>query len=60
MFVNIWTADDKYSLLNRDNFRQPIHMRLSQKQKTFSEFPAAFLISILKFEHVEKKADRHS
>ena len=24
MFVNTLTADDKYSLLNRDNLRQPI------------------------------------
>ena len=60
MFLNIWTADDKYSLLNRDNFRQPIHMRLSQKQKPFSEFVAAFLKCILIFEHVQKKADPHS
>ena len=34
-FVNTLTADDKYSLLNRDNLTQPIQMQLSQKQKTF-------------------------
>ena len=29
------TADDKYFLLNRDNWTQPIQMRLSKKQKKF-------------------------
>ena len=55
MFVNILTADHKYSRLNRDNFRQPIQMQLSQKQKTFSQFVSAFLKSIFNFEHFEKK-----
>ena len=36
LFVNTQTADDKYSLLNRDNLTQPIQMQLSQEQKTFS------------------------
>ena len=37
MFVNIFNADDKYSAVNRDDLRQPIHMQLSQKQnKKFS------------------------
>ena len=31
LFVNTMTVDDKYSLLNRDNLTQPIHMQLSQK-----------------------------
>ena len=35
--VNI-AADDKYSLLNRDNSSQPIQMQLSQKQKFFRNF----------------------
>ena len=55
MLVNILTADHKYSLLIRDNFRQPIQMQISQKQKTFSQFVSAFLKSILNFEHFEKK-----
>ena len=38
MFVNTLTADEKYSLLNNDNLRQPIQMKLSQKQKSFSDF----------------------
>ena len=33
MFLNIFTADYKYSLLNRDNLKQPIQMQLSQKKK---------------------------
>ena len=41
-FVDTLTADDKYSLFNRDNLRQPIQMRLSQKEKAFSEFFATF------------------
>ena len=60
MFVNILTCDDKYSLLNGNNFRQPIHRRLSEKQKTFSEFVTGFLKCILKFEHFQTKADPHS
>ena len=60
MFVNTLTADDKYSLLNRDNLRQPICTPLSQKQKTFSQFFLAFSKSTLNFGHVRKKDDPHS
>ena len=31
LFVNRFTADDKYSLLNRDNLMEPIQMQLSEK-----------------------------
>ena len=55
MFVKILTANDKYSLLNRYNFRQPIQMHLSQKQKIFSQFVSAFFKFILNFEHLKKK-----
>ena len=60
MFVNILTVHDKYSLLNWDNFREPVQMQLSQKQKPFSEFVCAFLKFILKVEHFRNKYDRHS
>ena len=60
MFVNTLTADDKYSLLNRDNLRQPIRTKLSQKRKPFSEFFLAFSKSTLNFEHFEKEDDLHS
>ena len=54
------TADDKYSLLNRDNLKQPIPTHLSQKQKAFSQFFLVFSKSTLTFEHFQKKDDPHS
>ena len=60
MFLNILTFDDKYSLLNRDNLRQPIQMQLSQKEKTCSEFVSAFLKARLNFEYFQKKDDPHN
>ena len=60
MFVNTLTADDQYSLLNRDNLTQPIRTQLFQKQKAFSGFFLAFLKSTLNFEHLQKKDDLHS
>ena len=59
-FVNTWTADNKYSLLNRENLTQPIHMPLSQKKETFSELFFPFLKSILNFEHFQEKGQAHS
>ena len=55
MFVNTLTADDKYSLLNRDNLTQPIRTPLSQKHKAFSEFFLPFSKYTLNFEHFQKK-----
>ena len=60
MFVNTLTVDDKYSLLNRDNLRQPIQTKLSQKHKAFSQFFLAFSKSTLNFEHVQTKDDPQS
>ena len=60
MFVNTLTADDQYSLLNRDNLTQPIRTQLSQKRKAFPQFFPAFLKSTLHFEHLQKKDDLHS
>ena len=60
MFVTTLTADDKYSLLNSDNLRQPIRTTLSQKHKAFSKFFLAFSKSTLNFEHLQKKDDPHS
>ena len=59
LFPNTLNADGKYSLLNRDNIKEPIQMQLSRKQKSFSEFFCAFLKSSLNFEHVLKKDDPH-
>ena len=60
LFVNTFTADDKYSVLNRDNLTQPIQMQLSQKQKVFSQYFSALLKFELSFQHFQKKDDRHS
>ena len=60
MFVNTLTADDKYSLLNRDNLTQPIRTPFSQKDKAFSQFFLAFSKSTLNFEHFQKKHDPRS
>ena len=54
------TADEEYSLLNRDNLTQPIPTRLSRKQKAFLIFFLAFSKSTLNFEHFQKKDDAHS
>ena len=42
LVVNTLAAAEKYLVLQRDNFLIPIYMQLSQKQKTFSKFFAAF------------------
>ena len=50
LFANTLNADDRYSLLNRDNLTQPKQILSSQKQETFSEFFSAFLKSTLNLE----------
>ena len=54
------SAFDKCSLRNRDNLMQPMHIQLSQKLKTFSEFFPGFSNSRLNFEHFQSKDDAHS
>ena len=60
LFFNTLTADDKYSLLNRDNLKDPIHTQLSQKPKAFCESFFEFSKSALNFKHLPKKDDSHS
>ena len=60
LFVNILTGDDKSYLFNRDKLAQPIQMKLSQKEKAFSEYFFAFLKSILNFKYLPKKSDPHT
>ena len=60
LLVKTLTDDEKYSLLDRENFTQPIQILLSQKRKTFSQFFSAFLKPTLNFEHFQKKDDPHS
>ena len=55
LFVDTWTVDDKYSLLNRENSMQAIQMHLSEKPKTFVVFLCAFFKSKSNFEHFQKK-----
>ena len=60
LFVNTLTADDKYSLLKRDNLAQPIRTQLSQKQKAFYLFFLAFSKCALNLKNFQKKYDPHS
>ena len=63
LFLTTLTVDEEYYLLNRDNLTQTIQMKLSQKQKTFSQFFFfffAFLKSILYFKNLQKEDDPDS
>ena len=60
LFVNTLTVYDEHYLLNRDNLKQQIQMRLSEKQKTVSEYSFAVLKSILNFKHLPNKDDPRS
>ena len=55
LFVNVLTADDKYSGSNMQNFPQQFQTPLSQKQKIFSGFFIAFLKIAWNVEHFQKK-----
>ena len=60
LFVNTLSADDKYSLLNRDNLTQQIRTQLSQKQKPFYPFFLPFSKCALNLKYFQKKDDPHS
>ena len=60
LFVNTLTADDKCSLPNANNLTQPIQLKLSQKQKTLSEFYCSVFKGTLNFEHFPNKDTPHS
>ena len=60
LFVNTLTVNEKHYLLTRDNLTQKIQMQLSKKQKTFFLFFFPFLKSILNFERLPKKDNRHT
>ena len=53
-------TNDKHYLLSRENLAQQIQMKLSKKQKNFSELFFPFLKSILNFKNLPKKDDIHS
>ena len=52
--VNTLPADDKYSLLNKDNLTQPIQMQLSEKEKTFFNLFSGLMKFRLNFENFQK------
>ena len=54
------TADDKYSLRNSENLREPIQMQLSKNLKTFSQHFARFVQSTSNFKHFGKNDDPRS
>ena len=60
LFVDTFTANDKYSLLNRDNLWEAIEMQLSQKQKPFALYFSAVLKSRLNFQPFHTKDELHS
>ena len=60
LLVKTFAADEKYPVHNRDNLTIPIPIQLSQKQKNFPEFFAAFLKSTLNSKHFEQKDDPHT
>ena len=60
LFVNTFSADDKYSFLNRENLAQPIRTQLSQKQKPFYQCFLEFSKGALNLKHFQTKDDRHS
>ena len=60
LFSKTLTADDKYSLLNRDNFTKPIQIQLSEKQKAFSQVFFEFFKFRLNAELFPKRNERHS
>ena len=60
MFVQTLTADDKYSLLNRDYSMQLIRTKLSQKLKLVLDFFFSFSKCTLNFQHFQNKDDPRS
>ena len=55
LFVDMLTADNKYSRCNVHNFTQQVQTPLFQKQQSFCGFFIAFLKCARNLEHFEKK-----
>ena len=60
LFVNTLTAEYTYFSRNMQTFTQQVQTPLSLKQKTFSGFFIAFLISTWNGEHFQKKGESSS
>ena len=54
-FVYTLTAYEKYSVLNREDLTQPIHMQLSIKTKDFFKLFSAISKPTLSLEQFQKK-----
>ena len=54
-FLITLTADDKYSLISKEKWKQTSQMHLSQKRNIFSEFFSAVFESALNLEQFQKK-----
>ena len=55
LFVNTLTADEKDSVLNRDNLMEPIQMQLSRKQIIFFAVFSTIFEIYVKFQTFSKK-----
>ena len=55
LLVNTLPADEKHSLLNRENLTQTIQVHLSMKQKKILQIFCSFIKSTLNFEHFQTK-----
>ena len=55
LFPNTLREDGKYSLVDRDDLKQPIQMQLSPKQNTFFHFFSLFLKVRFNLENFQKK-----
>ena len=63
LFVNPFTASDKYSLLNKDNLKKHFQMQLSQNWKPFSQFFSLFMYFLNLYSNLnifKNKDDPHS
>ena len=59
LLVSTLATDDKCLVVKRDKLTIPIQMQLSQNQKTFPQFFAAFFKSSRNSEGLEKKDDSY-
>ena len=59
LFVNTFTANDKYSLFNSGNILQHFQIQLSKKRKIPSNFFFTFSKITFNFEYFPKKDDTH-
>ena len=57
VFVDIFTADDKYPVQDSENLQFLFQIQLSWKQKIFSEVFSPFMESLSNFNEFRKKDD---